>query len=198
MWWRSFGFNVSMCVLLSHIWLYNFYCNSHFSSFYQLLIKPQCRRGHFHKYANTRSHQHLFLVICRAVNGQTSHWLLLCVSLTFLFSLPCVLYKLLYNVSFTYPRMSVCWRSPGGPCSHFCLLASWSLWNQHRPLYLNNCAIQTSLHGYVRERPSENTSEVYINILYICKRTKSAHDFHVFESCFEICFYQNMFLPCRF
>lgn len=27
-----------------------------FSSFYQRLIKSECRRGHFHKYANTRSH----------------------------------------------------------------------------------------------------------------------------------------------
>ena len=56
LWWHSLGLNVGMYVLLSHI--SSLYCYSHFSSFYQLLIKSECRRGHFHKYANTRSHHH--------------------------------------------------------------------------------------------------------------------------------------------
>lgn len=30
LWWHSLGFNVGMYVLLSHIWLSNLYCNSHF------------------------------------------------------------------------------------------------------------------------------------------------------------------------
>lgn len=57
LWWHSLGFNVGLCVL-SHIGLPSFYCNSHFSSFYQLLIKSERKRGHFHKYANTRSRHH--------------------------------------------------------------------------------------------------------------------------------------------
>lgn len=35
---------------------------STFPGFYQHLIKSESRRGHFHKYANTRSHHHLCLM----------------------------------------------------------------------------------------------------------------------------------------
>lgn len=81
--WHSLDLNVGIYVLLSHIWLSNLYCNSHFSSFYQLLIKSECRRGHFHKYANTRSHHHLHLCftsyrvesVGHTVDGWNWHWI---------------------------------------------------------------------------------------------------------------------------
>lgn len=147
LWWHSLGFNVGLYVLLSHIWLSNLYCNSHFSSFYQLLIKSECRRGHFHKYANTRSHHHhhdhhhlssassRVEYVSLSVDGFNSHWIqyLVCYShISFLmFSLPhclvltavwCMLHLSLY-VSLSF---SAHWHLTNGPCFQLCPLASWS------------------------------------------------------------------------
>lgn len=87
LWWHSLGFNVGMYVL--HIFDFPV-CTviAIFSSFYQLLIKSECRRGHFHKYANTRSlHHHLCFTSSWVESVQASLWM---VKLNMEYSIMCV------------------------------------------------------------------------------------------------------------
>lgn len=83
-------FKIEKCEIFTDF----FYRDSHPPSFYQLLIKSESRRGHFHKYANTRSHHHHHHHLClvchsgflglRVDNQELNLW---CVSLTVLYSL---------------------------------------------------------------------------------------------------------------
>lgn len=123
-----------------------------------------------------------------------------------------VLYKLLYNVCYTYPRESV---------YVFDILSTLTFdqWTMFSPLsnsvmvllkpaqttlslqFSNNCAIQTSLHGYVRgTRLKDLLSTLLKFTLLCCTSVTGRNQFMIFmflKVAFEICFYQNMFLPCR-